>query len=106
MPDLSREDCTTVPIELHPTPRFYRHLDVLLEAFEEDDEFESDLANAVTTLQQSEFDRPFQRHCNFGSDFSYPINREFVLIFRRETDRDGQLHPIRVHFYLKTIERL
>jgi hypothetical protein len=79
---------------------------VLLEALEKDEEFESDLAKALTTLQQSEFDKPFQRHGNFGSDFSLPINREFVLIFRRETDRDGQQHPIRVHFYLKTIERL
>jgi hypothetical protein len=80
-------------------------LDVLLDALGDDDTFERNLGRALTGLQQSDYNRQFDRHGHSGYDFSFPIDEEFVLVFRRDTDRTGQGQPIRVHFYLKTIER-
>ncbi|HEV2991561.1 MAG TPA: hypothetical protein VG759_24210 [Candidatus Angelobacter sp.] len=70
-----------------------------------DEGFESDLANALKTIQKSDFDTEFNPHGKSGHDFSFPINAEFLLVFRRETDRDAQGKPLLVHLYLKTIER-
>jgi hypothetical protein len=101
------EDYTSdIKIQLHPTDRFYRHLDVLLEALDDNEEFEADLANALKSLEKSSWDAPFKRHGLSGHDFACPINNEFLLVFRRETDRDAHGRPLLIHFYLKTIERV
>jgi hypothetical protein len=71
-----------------------------------DENFKADLANALKNLEQSPWDKPFQQHGSSGHDFSCQINKEFLLVFKRETDRDSAGHPLLVHFYLKTIERL
>lgn len=96
-----------VPIQLHVTPRFTLHLDVILEAVGifELVHFKRDLANAVQFLESTP-DWPFQSHGYFGHDFSYPINEEFLLVFRMDTDRDAHGKPLLRHFYLKTIERI
>jgi hypothetical protein len=104
-PSQCQGDCTDVKIELHPTRRFYKHLDVLLDALGDDETFNDDLAKALKSLHESGWDRSFESHGNSGSDFSYPINSEFVLIFRRTTDRYDEGKPKLIHFYLKTIER-
>jgi hypothetical protein len=97
---------------LHPTDRFYVHLDILLEALEEEggvEAFETDLANALKTLEAYTWDKDADRikpHGGSGRDFSYPINTEFLLVLRRDTVRDSEHKPILVHLYLKTIERV
>jgi len=90
---------------LHPTQRFYRHLDALLDALGEDDNFTDDLATALKSLHDSPSDKKFESYGYLGSDFLYPINSEFAIVFRRATDRDGEGRPSLVHLYLKTIER-
>ena len=93
---------------MHPTRQWYSHLDVLFEALEssnEDEEFELDLAEALKALHSSDWNREFDPHGITGHDFSFPISKEFVIIFRRVTDRDGHGHPLLVHFYLKMIAR-
>ena len=69
--------------------------------------FETDVANALIALESCEWDKdrtnpPLKPHGRSGRDFSYPINTEFVLIVRRDTDR-VEHKPRVVHLYLKTI---
>lgn len=95
-----------VPIQVHPTHTFCRHVEVLAETEgpDDDEDFHTDLVNALVTLKQSDWDEAFKPHGHSGHDFSYPINDKLVLVFRIETDRDGQGRPLLVHRYLKTIE--
>lgn len=85
---------------------------MILEALEEDGArhgFETDLANALKTLETYKWDTDNERikpHGESGRDFSYPINTEFSLVFRRDTDRDSEKKPVLVHLFLKTIERI
>ena len=93
---------------MHPTERFYAHLDILLDALDDDvSGFEDNLADALKALEAYDWDKnnpPLKPHGVSGEDFSFPINAEFVLVVRRETDR-VEHKPTVVHLYLKTIER-
>lgn len=106
------DDVTSaIPTQLHPTRRFYDHLDVLLDALEEEaDQFEAALADALEALAAYDWSKEHSEsllrpHGHSGRDFSYPINDEFLLIVRRETDR-VEHKPQMVHLFLKTIERV
>lgn len=94
---------------LHPTPTFGIHFDKLCEALGDSaDALGSDLAKALKEIKQYKWDgsRPVRQHGSSGTDFSYPINEEFILVFSRETDRTGEGAPLTIHLYLKTIERV
>jgi hypothetical protein len=105
----SSEEGYTVSIrtQLHPTDRFYLHLDVLLEALDDNERFGADLAKTLKTLEAYNWDDnpSLKPHGKSGLEFSFPINDEFLLIFRRETDRNSEGKPSLAHFYLMTIER-
>lgn len=70
------------------------------------DLFPDELANALKNINEWGWDYPFASHGNSGHDFSFRINKEFLIVFRRNTDRTAKKTPLMVHFYLKTIERL
>jgi hypothetical protein len=93
-----------VPIQLHPTREFYREFDILEEALDNHDSFDQDLASAIKALAESGSDQSFQPHGYTGHDFSIPINHEFLLVFRRVTDRDANGKALLIHFYLEAIE--
>ena len=79
---------------------------LLAEALEEEEYFETSLGNAIISLRNSDWDREFKSHGRSGYDFEFPINAEFVIVFKRVTDRNAQGEPQKVFFYLKTIERV
>ena len=92
---------------LHPTETFGIHFDKLCEALGDSaDAFGSDLAKALERIKQYKWDGslPIRPHGSSGTDFSCPINEEFILVFSRETDRTGEGVPLTVHLHLQTIE--
>ena len=111
-PDPREVDRTTIPVELHPTSTFFDHLDILEDALgaREVDQFYSDLTRALKALKNNDWDKnevteKIKSHGSSGRDFSYPINHEFLLVFRRDTDRVED-KPVRIHLFLKTVERI
>jgi len=87
------------------TERFCEHLDILLQALDEPEQFKRDLGSALKIIAESNWDRPYESRGHFGHDFSFPINDEFLLIFRIMTDRTAEGKPLKIRFELKTIER-
>ena len=93
---------------IHVPPDFYRKYETLCEALEDAAEaFEDKLAQLVISLNSYRWDGhlPIKQHGHTGRDFSCRIDDEFTLVFRRETDRDGEGHPLHEHLYLLTLER-
>jgi hypothetical protein len=97
---------------LHPTNTFFDHLDILEDALgaRERDRFYNDLTHALNALKTDDWDQnevaaKIAPHGSSGRDFSYPINNEFLLVFRRDTDRVED-KPVRIHLFLKTVERI
>jgi hypothetical protein len=81
----------------------------LLDRLEDADQFGLDLANAIEFLSKYSWEQndvPLTPHGRLGSDFSYPINSEFLLITHRKTDRTGEGKPLLFHFFLETIEQI
>jgi len=92
---------------LHPTETFGVHFDKLCEALGDSaDALGFDLAKALRKIKLYKWDGslPIRPHGSSGTDFSYPINEEFIVVFSRQTDRTGEGVPLTIHLYLQTIE--
>jgi hypothetical protein len=94
------------PCQIHPTPSFYRDVDLLREELGPGaDAVLKSLGDAVDALAAAPADPPVEAHGWIGDTFAYPLANGFVLTFRRTTDRDERKKPKLIHLYLKRVMR-
>jgi hypothetical protein len=94
---------------VHEPRGFYRRIDALCDALEDDeDAFLDNLIALMAALDAYKWDDklPITPYSGGGNKHQCPIDAEFILVFGKRIERDRGGLPIRVHLDLLDIERL
>jgi hypothetical protein len=102
MPDYERPQPLT---EIHPTKSFFNDLDTLAEASgPAGDQLVLFCVAAIGRLQREDLGLlPLKSYGVVGDSYIYKFAETHSFTFRVHTDRDGDGHPLKVHYYLKRI---
>jgi hypothetical protein len=102
MPDYERPQPLT---EIHPTKSFFNDLDTLAEASgPAGDQLVLLCVAAIGRLQREDLGLlPLKSYGVVGDSYIYKFAETHSFTFRVHTDRDGDGHPLKVHYYLKRI---